>query len=97
MEGIINLRGQIITAIHLAKKIGLKYKEKRNYYHIIIKTSNEPVSLLVEEIGDVVSISEKFIEPVPEHLQGINTQYIKNISKLPDNLLIILDTEAIQQ
>ena len=99
VEGIINLRGQIITAIHLAKKIGLKYDENRNnkYYHIIIKTSEGPVSLLVEGIGDVISISEKDMEPVPSHIEGIDTKYVKNISKLPDRLLIILDSEALQK
>ncbi len=98
VEGIINLRGQIITAIHLAKKIGLKYDENRkDYYHIIVKTSEEPISLLVEGIGDVISLSEKDIEPVPEHLEGIEKRYVKNISKLPERLLIILDPEAIQE
>ncbi len=98
VEGIINLRGQIITAIHLAKKLNLTYDENRNiYYHIIIKTSDEPVSLLVEEIGDVISVDEKDMEPVPDHLEGIDTKYIKNISKLSNNLLIILDSEAIQK
>lgn len=98
VEGIINLRGEIITVIHLAKRIGIKYDENRGkYYHIIIKTSEGPVSLLVEGIGDVISISEKDIEPVPSHIEGIDTKYIKNISKLPDKLLIILDSEALQK
>ncbi|RLB11617.1 MAG: chemotaxis protein CheW [Deltaproteobacteria bacterium] len=99
VEGIINLRGQIITAIHLAKRIGLvSYDDKKDYYHIIIKTSEEPVSILVEEIGEVISINEKDMEPVPEHLEGMDIKYIKNISKLYDNkLIIILDSDAIQQ
>ncbi len=99
VEGIINLRGQIITAIHLAKRIGLvSYDDKKDCYHIIIKTSEEPVSILVEEIGEVISINEKDMEPVPEHLEGMDIKYIKNISKLYDNkLIIILDSDAIQQ
>jgi len=98
VEGIINLRGQIITAIHLAKKLGLKFDEKKNgYYHVIVKTSQEPISILVEEIGDVISIEEKDLEPVPDHLEGIDIQYIKNISKLSDRLLIVLDSESIKK
>jgi len=98
VEGIINLRGQIITAIHLGKKLGLRYDENRkNYYHIIIMTSKEPVSILVEEIGDIIEISEKDMEPVPEYLEGIDSKYIKSISKLSDNIIIILDSDAIQE
>ncbi len=97
IEGIINLRGQIITAIHLAKKLGLRFEDtKNNYHHIIVKTSQEPISIMVEEIGDVINIDKKDLEPVPDHLEGIDVKYIKNISKLSDRLLIVLDPEAIK-
>jgi len=98
VEGIINLRGQIITSIHLAKKMNLRYEDgRKNYYHVIIKNSDEPLSILVEEIGDVISIDQKDLEPVPDHLEGIDTSYVKNICKLPEGLLVILDPEAIQK
>ena len=97
VEGIINLRGQIITAIHLAKKMNLKYEDGKNYYHVIIKNSDEPVSILVEEIGDVINIDQKDLEPVPDHLEGIDVSYVRNICKLSEGLLIILDPETIQK
>jgi purine-binding chemotaxis protein CheW len=49
--------------------------------------------LLVDEIGDVLEVSEKLFEPPPETLQGAARALIRGAYKLPDRLLLILDTE----
>jgi len=93
--GIMNLRGQIVTIIDLAKKIGIA--EKPNYtINLIVKTQEEaPVSFVVEKIGDILEIPVDKIENPPDKLEGISKEFIKNVYQLPDKLLLILDVDRI--
>ncbi|NDY41834.1 chemotaxis protein CheW [Dissulfurirhabdus thermomarina] len=99
VAGVVNLRGQILTAIHLARRVGLAdaEEERGTYNNVIIGDRDEPVSLLVEEIGDVMSIPALLIEPPPPLISGMNVRFVKQVCKLQDRLLIILDGEALQQ
>ncbi|WP_082863470.1 chemotaxis protein CheW [Thermodesulfatator autotrophicus] len=94
VSGIINLRGQILTAIDLAKRIGLK-REREAHHNVIVGREEEPLSLLVEQIGDVLEIPVSQIEEPPEVIEGLDTDFVKNVSKLPDRLLVILDPEKL--
>ncbi|WP_456431136.1 chemotaxis protein CheW [Thermosulfuriphilus sp.] len=98
VAGIINLRGQILTAINLAKRVGLKYelKDGANYHNVICGTRDEPVSLQVERIGDVINVPTHLIEPPPADIEGLDVRYVKNVSKLPDRLLVILNGELVR-
>lgn len=96
--GVVNLRGRIITAIHLAKRIGLDYTPPEDiaFHNIIMGDQEEPISLLVERIGDVISVPIADIEPPPDLLAGIDIRYVKNVCKLPGKLLVIMNTDALQ-
>ncbi len=95
VSGIINLRGQILTAIDLASRIGLE-KTGETHHNVIIGRNEEPISLLVEQIGDVVEIPASEIEEPPDIIEGLDTKFVKNVCKLPDRLLIILDAEKLR-
>jgi purine-binding chemotaxis protein CheW len=93
--GIMNLRGQIVTVMDLTKKlkIGLKIIPKLN---LIVKDEGEvPVSFVIEEIGEILEIPPSKLEKVPDKLEGISKEYIKNVYQLPDKLLLILDIEKV--
>lgn len=94
--GIMNLRGQIVTVIDLAKKlnIDLKVTPKLN---LIVKDEEVFVSFVIEEIGEILEIYPAKLEKTPEKLEGISKEYIKNVYQLPDKLLLILDLEKIIQ
>lgn len=94
VSGIINLRGQILTAIDLAQRIGLK-RENEAHHNVIVGRDGEPLSLLVEQIGDVLEIKVSQIEEPPEVIEGLDIQFVKNVSKLPERLLVILDVEKL--
>lgn len=94
VSGIINLRGQILTAIDLATRIGLT-QHGETHHNVIIGRETEPVSLLVEQIGDVLEISTSDIENPPEVIEGLDTQFVKNVCQLSERLLIILDAEKL--
>ncbi len=101
VSGVINLRGQILTAINLAARIGLisqrDSNEEGHLNNVIMGNREEPVSLLVERIGDVMSIPVEKIESVPDMIHGIDIKYVNQVCKLKDQLLIILNSQALEE
>lgn len=94
IEGLINLRGQIVTAIDLRRRLGLPVRESGELpMNVVVRSDDGAVSLLVDEIGDVVEIEDDNYERAPETLTGIARDLINGVYKLKERLLLILDTE----
>jgi purine-binding chemotaxis protein CheW len=94
VRGLINLRGQIVTGIDLRRRLGMKDRPAdRLPVNVVVQTDDGAVSLLVDEIGDVVQVSEKQFEPPPETLRGNARELVHGAYKLPERLLLILDTD----
>lgn len=93
VKGLINLRGQIVTAIDLRRRLGLKEREDRDPMNIVIRTEDGPVSLLVDEIGDVLEVTDELLEAPPRTIQGVARELITGVYKLEGRLLLMLDTE----
>jgi purine-binding chemotaxis protein CheW len=92
--GLINLRGQIVTAIDLRRRLELLERPSDQLpVNVVVQTDDGAVSLLVDEIGDVLEVSEAAFELPPETLTGSARDLILGAYKLPDRLLLILDTE----
>ncbi|HIK95489.1 MAG TPA: chemotaxis protein CheW [Planctomycetes bacterium] len=96
IHGLINLRGQIVTVVDLRQCLDLpKYIGDRPPVNIIVRTRDEPMSFLADEIGDVLSVSESDFEPAPETLRGVAVDLIRGTYKLDDGLIRVLDTQQI--
>jgi purine-binding chemotaxis protein CheW len=94
IRGLINLRGQIITAIDLRRRLEMPPRaESQLPMNVVVRTDDGAVSLLVDEIGDVVEIEEDTYERLPETLTGVARELIRGVYKLKERLLLILDTE----
>ena len=94
VRGLINLRGLIITAIDLRLRLGLEPRQDDELpMNVVIRTDDGAVSLLVDEMGDVLEVSEESFEAPPETLQGQARELIRGVYKLKERLLLILDTE----
>lgn len=92
--GLINLRGQIVTAIDLRARLKLPERAADELaMNVVVRCEDGVVSLLVDEIGDVVSVSENEFEPAPETLPGDARQLIEGVYKLSDRLLHVLCLE----
>lgn len=93
VRGLINLRGQIVTALDLRRRLEFPDRPAEQLpVNVVVQTSDGAVSLLVDEIGDVLEVSEKDFERPPETLVGAARQLILGAYKLPDCLLLILNT-----
>lgn len=96
VRGLMNLRGQIVTAIDLRKRLDLpESDESCDPINVVIQTDDGAVSLLVDEIGDVLEVSEEQYERPPETLQGSTRDLIQGAYKLADQLLVILDPDLV--
>jgi purine-binding chemotaxis protein CheW len=96
VEGLINLRGQIVTAIDLRRRLGMAVRPKaRLPMNVVIRADDNAVSLLVDEIGDVVELDRDTHEAAPPTVKGSLRQMISGVHKLEKELLFVLDTHSI--
>lgn len=92
--GLINLRGQIVTAVDMRRRLGLSERpEDQLPMNVVVRTEDGAVSLLVDEIGDVLETEEESFERPPETVQGVARELIRGVYKLKGQLLLILDTD----
>ena len=92
--GLINLRGQIITALDLRDQLGLSSEgELRN--HVVIRRGDEAVSLMVDEVGDVVTPSLAEYESMPAAVPEKVREILSGAFKLEGRLLLVFDTERV--
>ncbi len=95
VKGLINLRGQIVMAVDLRERLGLPERTNGEPpMNVVVRTKEGAVSLLVDEIGDVVEVDESTFEEPPETLEGIARDLITGVFKLDGRLLVALDCEA---
>jgi purine-binding chemotaxis protein CheW len=94
IEGLINLRGQIVTAIDMRRRLQLPPRGgTQEPMNLVLRTEDGAVSLLVDEIGDVMDVDPASFEPPPENLDPGARELIRGVSKLKDRLLLVLDAE----
>jgi purine-binding chemotaxis protein CheW len=94
IDGLINLRGQIVTAIDLRKRLEFPPRDADQLsMNVVVQTPGGVVSLLVDGIGDVVEVEETIFEAPPETLTGIAKDLILGVYKFEDRLLLELDID----
>ena len=94
VTGLINLRGQIVTAVDLRRRLSLEPRPAGTLpMNVVIRSNDGAVSLLVDEIGDVVEVVESTFEAPPDTLIGSVRASILGVHKLNDRLLHVLNTE----
>jgi purine-binding chemotaxis protein CheW len=95
IEGLINLRGQIVTAIDMRRRLLLppNSADHAASMNIVVRTADGAVSLLVDGIGDVVNMDASTYERPPDNLVPAARELIRGVYKLEDRLLLVLDEE----
>ncbi|WP_321476869.1 chemotaxis protein CheW [uncultured Paludibaculum sp.] len=94
VKGLINLRGQIVTAVDMRGRLGLPPREDQEAaMNMVVRVQEGAVSLLVDEIGDVLEVAQSTYERPPDNLEATARELIQGVFKLKDRLLLILDTE----
>lgn len=95
VAGLVNLRGQVVLAVDLRVKLGLPPLEQGvEPMMVVVKVGSEPVSLLVDEIGDVIDVDDSQFETPPDTLDTALRDVLVGAYKLDGGLLLALDVEA---
>ena len=90
--GLMNLRGQIVTAIDLRQRLGLPPRDPGvRPINVVVRTGDGPVSLLVDEIGDVIEVETGAFERPPDTLGHEARGLIRGAYKLKGRLMLVLD------
>jgi purine-binding chemotaxis protein CheW len=90
--GLINLRGEVVTAVDMRTRLSLPpLAEGVLPMNVVVRVDDEPVSLLVDAIGDVAHVSSDQFEEPPETMTGPGRALITGAYKLENALLLALD------
>ncbi|MCR5764012.1 MAG: chemotaxis protein CheW [Treponema sp.] len=102
VEGIINLRAEIIPIINLHKRFHLKAIEKKleddlddEGGFIILDIEGNKIGIIIDRVARVITVDRGEIKPPPQMLCGIGTEYIEGVVRQDASYLIILDTRKI--
>ena len=96
VSGLINMRGQIVTAIDLRRCLGLPERpSSQTPAGLILQAEEGLVGLIVDEIGTVFQLPEDAFEPPPDILKGRLRVLVSQVYTLPSRLLLVMDTERL--
>ncbi len=93
VEGLINLRGQIVIAIDTRRSLGLPPMLGGGLpINVVIQSGDGAASLLVDEIGDVIDVPLDCYTSVPDNMPAEQRELIEGVYDLKEGLLLVLDT-----
>lgn len=96
IEGVTNLRGEVIPVICLRKRFGLEPQEETQDTRIImLEINNGLVGFIVDAVTETLRLPEEAIEPPPSNIAGLRADYLAGVGKVDDRLLILLDVGKI--
>jgi purine-binding chemotaxis protein CheW len=92
--GLFNLRGQVIAAVDLRVQLGLARQAMQGpVMNVILRGDGEPVSLLVDRIGEVVDLDDEAFEGPPDTLSGPTRELVTGTFKMDGRLMLALDVK----
>lgn len=90
--GLINLRGQIVTAIDLRRRLALPSADGEHpRMNVIVRSRGEVVSLVVDQIGDVINTDGVGVHPAPSNLPPSARDVLAGVLTLPEAILLVVD------
>lgn len=93
IEGVMNLRGRLVTVVDLRKRFKLEAKMPDESSRIIVVDATDaPVGFLVDEVTEVARITDEAVEDIPAYVaDSIESEYVAGIAKLGERLITVID------
>ena len=93
IEGVMNLRGKLVTVVDLRKRLSIEAKERDDLSKVVVvEAPDAPVGFLVDEVTEVIRVNKGDIESAPTYVaQGLEAEYVKGIAKMGDRLITVID------
>jgi purine-binding chemotaxis protein CheW len=96
VAGLLNLRGQVVTAVDLRTRLGLRPRPAgQPPMSVVLRRVDVLVSLLVDQVGEVIELADATFEPPPDTLRGLARELVRGVHKLPGRLLLLLDVDKV--
>jgi len=96
VSGVLNLRGRIVTAINLRRRLGLPPQEDgKKSMSVVVEHNEEPYSLQIDSVGEVLSLDDQLFERNPVTLDPQWRDVSRGIYRLEGELLPILDVDRL--
>ena len=97
IEGVVNLRGQVLPVIDLAKRLGIpSHPRTESTRIVVIEVENNTVGMIVDSVSEVLRLPYEDVDEVPMLVDTeIPEHYIRGVGKLKDRLLVLLDLDKI--
>jgi purine-binding chemotaxis protein CheW len=93
--GLVNLRGRIVTAVSLRRRLGLPFDEVKNSLAIGIEHKGENFALIVDEVGDVLSLDASMKVQIPAHFDPARSRFMAGLYKVGNLLIPALNINAL--
>jgi len=93
IEGVMNLRGKLVTVINMRSRFGMALSsETKDPKIVVIDAADAPVGFIVDEVTEVIHITDTEIEKVPSHIASkIESEYVLGIAKREERLITLID------
>lgn len=96
VAGLLNLRGQIVTAVNLRRRLGLpEQHDGESKMNVVVRYQGESFSLLVDDVGDVITVDGQEIEPPPRTLDSRWRSLVNGVIRLESTLFVLLDLPVV--
>ena len=97
IEGVVNLRGQVVAVIDLAKRLSIPSKPRgENTRIIIVEIEGLTMGMIVDSVSEVLRLSSEHVEALPSVIETeVQEHYISGVGKLKDRLLVLLDLKKV--
>ncbi len=96
VAGSLNLRGRIVTAIDMRRRLNMPARhEGESFMCVIVERSGELYALLVDDVGDVLWLADDTFEPTPVTLSACWRALCSGLYRLPGELLLVLDVDKV--
>lgn len=96
VDGVINLRGNIITVINLHRRFGIPEKESDGLTRImVVEIKGRTVGLIVDSVTEVMRVADDLLQDPPESASQVNEKFISKVAKMNNRLIILLSLDEI--
>jgi purine-binding chemotaxis protein CheW len=96
IEGLINLRGRVLTIFNLRRRFGLPDKENDENTKILIINMNDLLlGFTVDSVTEIVRVNEEDIEDTPPSLKTFDKRFLSGVGKIGDKLILLLNLEKV--
>ena len=96
IQGMVNFRGKVIPLMDIRAKLGLPTRENDNLtVSIVVESKGKNIGMTVDQVYDIVSLSEKNIQVVGDSSHDLKAEHLKGMGKTGDRLILLLDLDKV--